>query len=302
MNTLTLPAHENFASWNVTLHRMLESSGLFHVERADLPTLNKSDGGRRAGNLSVVAVNGVQVGIDTWDTPDPVTIAADRRCFDAGRVLAEVKLVLKIQWSPLQQTAWDRVPVPVRPWTVFPSREFPLGAFRYQPAKRHRYIAAVTGAMRHRRGEWFDAARKRSDFFVADEKRAVPMDEWLGILADCRWGLSLGGKRGTDMKNRRESEFASCGLPLALNYDPHYPVEFAAGKQYLRVDSPADIDAMIDTPVAPFAQAADQLWAVLFSPCGMSLRLLDAVRSISVGSLRGDDSPPPVSLTSLDAV
>lgn len=282
---LTLPKPGTFASWNETLHRFLADSGGFEVRYADdLPRITKSQGGRRAGNLSVFAVDGRQIALDTWDTADPVTVAAERRCFDRGGPLADVVLVLKIQWTPANMLQYRGVPVPVRPWTIFPSREFPLGAFDYQPAKRHRYVAAVTGAMRYGRGEWFDYARRRSDWFVADAKRDMPMDEYVAILADCRWGLSLGGRRGTDMKNRREVEFASCGMPLALNYEPHYPFDFTAGRQFLHVASVEAVDLLLDTDPAPFAVESRRVWDDRFSPAGCAETMVELLNQAGLAT------------------
>jgi|GEM_PF-4143310 len=273
---LTLPNNpRQFASWNNTLHRMLADSGLFDVQHSDdLPQLPRGSCGRVTKNMSVFAVDDELIALDTWDTDSPTDTAWQLGLFGEGKFgakapLADVTTVLKIQWMP--KPKWDEMQqagLRVMPWTIFPSQEFPLGAFQWQPTG-HEYTALVTGANRYGRPPWQAYARDRADWFT-DAKRSVPMEDLIGMLRVTRWGLSLGGKRGTDRKNRREIEFASCGMPLVLNYQPHYPFLFEPDVHYVYVDSVEDVDKLYELDPQPFAEASRQLWRDYFSPQGMA--------------------------------
>ncbi len=83
------------------------------------------------------------------------------------------------------------------------------------------------------------------------------------------------------MKNRREIEFASCGVPLALNYKPTYLWPFRPGIEYFHLDSAARLKEMIDTDPAPFAKASAEVYRKYLCAEGQArllLKMLDRVR------------------------
>lgn len=281
--TLTLPtdAEHRFASWNVTLMRMLDRSGLFDV-RFDphLPHLPPKMCGRVTGNLCTFRVDDKLIALSTWDTNSPVVEAERAGHFMCGHLFGSVRLLLHIQWRP-DDPYWgyfEKVAqIPVSAWTIFPSREFPLEVFRYEPGAQHIYQATLTGADRFGRGAYRDVARKHQDFYVKVGSEKDDMSEYLNILRTCRWGVSLGGRRNTDKKNRREIEFASCGMPLALNYQPHYPFPFEPGKHYVYMEEPEDLLRLREIDPRPFAAAADQVYRERWCDVGMAGTLLNLI-------------------------
>ena len=219
------------------------------------------------------------LGLDSWDSASPTDTLMKLGYFDPKGMLANVRFVLKIQWQPLP--LWDelfaKTGIPVTPWTIFPSREFPLEAFQYDPTAKHIYTGAINGVMRYGRTDYRNMAQKHQDFYVSIGSKDDTMDEYLNILRACRWGISLCGKRGTDGKNRREIEYVSCGMPLALNYCPHYPFPFFPERDFILLKSPDDLLRLRDTDPAPFAEASRQVYRDHWSPVGMSRTLIQLV-------------------------
>ena len=286
---LELPTNPDrrYASWNCTLHRMLAESGMFDVQYiGDVPSLPKKSCGRVTNCLSVVKLDGVAVAIDSWDTDSPSDAAFKAGHFDCGAALGDVRVLLKIQWQP--RPLWDEFEsttgIRVYPWTIFPTQEFQLGAFQYDPDAQHIYTATATGADRFGRGEFKEAARAAGDFYAKDGGKKDTLEEYMNVIKSCRWGVSLRGKRGTDGKNRREIEFASCGMPLALNYQPHYPFAFEAGKHYVYMETAEDMIALRDIDPRPFADASREIYESYWSAKGMARLFIDLVQNRVEGS------------------
>jgi len=273
---LTLPTHptRGFAHWNGTLHKMLAASGLFDVAYSDdLPRPPRGLVGPRTENMSVVDLDGKLVAIDTWDDAQPTHALYGAGEWSEGGSLEFVDLLLKIQWQagPFWDTFTAETGVPVSPWTIFPSREWELGGFRYNLHDDHQYVGLISGAMRSGRGEYFDAARAADDFYVPDEQtKERDWERFWAAARSCRWGISLKGKRGTDGKNRREIEYASCGVPLAMNYCPSYPWHMEPGRHFVLLESAADMLALRLIDPAPYAAAADEIYREYWSPPGMA--------------------------------
>ena len=62
-----------------------------------------------------------------------------------------------------------------------------------------------------------------------------------------------------DLKNRREPEYTSCGMPLALGgYKPNYGFEFKEGIHYFYIDKPEDIEKLKDIDPRPYSEASKQ--------------------------------------------
>lgn len=284
MRELTLPIdyETGYASWNRTLMAFLAGSGEFSsVKQEALPRLDRQKAGRWGGCFSPIKIDGVLCAIDTWDTSDPTSSA-----FRGGDPLMQiVKHVFKIQWQP--EPVWNemfRAGILVRPWTIFPSREFPLGCFHYEAKQEHQWIGAFTGARRHGRGSFYDAAdESESRFYKLAPGEKTDLDSYLRVLKSCKWGISLGGKRGTDRKNRREIEFASCGMPLALNYKPHYPFPFEAGVHYFHLDSAEDIERLTLIDPEPYAIKAWHVYQHYWKPKSAAQLLLKMVDDPTLG-------------------
>lgn len=281
---LTLPpgwrskSFGKFVSWNWTLVRMLATSGVFEIAETDLPKINLP--GVRNANWCVLGVNGKLVGLDTWDSADPLKAYLESEDTACRAAISTLSLIVKIQY--FSNPYWDRLriqcPVPLTSWTIFPTHDFPLGFFTYDADKAHKYLATTTGKNgRFGRQQWIEAGRQiggfrtKNDFNDKDDRH-----EFLDILTQCRWGLCLKGAWCAP-KNRREVEYSSCAMPLALNYMPSYPFDFAPNEHYLYLEKPQDLITLRDVNPEPYAKASKHIYDNHFSPAGMAKSLIKLV-------------------------
>jgi hypothetical protein len=258
---------------------MLADSGVFEVSEFNFPYKNLP--GVRNGNWCTIEVNGVRVGLDTWDTWDPSCNYLSNGLFKAE--LKDIKLILKIQYYKCEY--WDKTfpeksGIKVIPWTVMPCHHFELGKIKWQN-KKHKYTGSITGRNnRFGRQPWVNEASKHADFYTkTDYVSTDPQDDFFGILSECKWGIILKGKtRNHDGKNRREIEFTSLNIPLAMTYVPTYPFEMAPGKHFVLMKEPTDLLKLRDIDPLPYVEASKQLYNDYFSPVGMSKLLIKLVK------------------------
>ena len=270
--------------WNNTLHRMLVLSGLFEIEFKSLSAPNGNDGyfpnprvpGARNRHWSNFELNGLLIGLDTWDTLSPTAKYEQAGLF--RDYLRGVSLIIKVQHHkcPHWEGFMGRTGKPVTGWTVMPTHWFPILNPPFQWSERgHKYTACVTGKNnRFGREIWVNWAAVTGDFYTkADCTSVDPPDVYFEVLRNCRWGLVLRGKRGAE-KNRREVEFTACGMPLALNYCPEYPFPMTPGVDFFYVEKPDDLVRLRETDPRPFAAASQRLFREHFSPIGMAKTLV----------------------------
>lgn len=279
---LALPLDwESFEYWNHTLCRMLVSSGVFEVELKTFPLIRLP--GTRNGNFHQMAVNGKVVGVDTWDTRDPLHAYVRQGFFTSAGPCHHLDMVVKIQ-SAHPDSFWDDVSaaiqIPVRPWTIFPSSFFPLGFFQWKN-KSFKYTSSLTGKNnRFGRQVWVDWCKQTTDFYVKEDYTGKDeLEDFKIILQNCKWGTSLSGRRGA-FKNRRECEFTSCGMPLAMNYVPSYAFDFIPDRHFVHLQKPEDLAKLRDIDPEPFADASKQLYREHFSPEGMANDLVTMVKNL----------------------
>jgi hypothetical protein len=277
---LILPkGYNNYNGWNWTLCKMLARSGVFEVSEMEFPF--KAIPGVRNGSWNTIELDGVRVGLDTWDTWSPTCHYYDNGLFN--NVLKDIKLIFKIQYYKCDY--WDKVfpektGIKVLPWTVMPTHHFELEKIKWVN-KKHRFVASITGRNnRFGRQPWVDEAKKHQDFYTkTDYVSTDPQDDYMQILSDCKWGLILKGKqRNHDGKNRREVEFTSLDIPLAMNYVPSYPFKMDPGVHFYKLEKPEDILKLRDVDPLPFVEASRQLYRDYFSPVGMSKLLIKLVK------------------------
>lgn len=302
---LTLPHnYKEGESWNLTLFRMLARSDLWEIAEEVFPVAPRISGNRRGSNFTLFRVNGILCGLDTWDDNNPSALYYNAKCFsptgyvmpegspagakgdgNGGGPFKDVKIIFKIQY--LNNSFWPaftkETGIKVTPWTVMPSRVFPMEFFKWSD-RQHKYLVSTTGRnCRFGRTPWVEHCKKRGDCYVPEQhiNHKDDMEFYKQILQDVRWGLVLRGLPRSDGKNRRESEFGSCGIPLILNYKPTYPFEFEAGKQFLYMTKPEELDTLKDIDPRPYSEAITQVYHDHFSPIGMSLTLMDLIRKLT---------------------
>ncbi len=277
---LVLPkGYSNYNGWNWTLCKMLAKSGVFTISEFEFPY--KALPGTRNGNWCTIELDGVRIGIDTWDTWDPTCHYLNSGLF--SDVLKDIKIIFKIQYYKCD--FWDKVVpsktgIKVLPWTVMPTYHFELEKIKWEN-KKHKYIGSITGRNnRFGRKAWVDEAKKHADFYTKTDYVSTDVqDDFYQILSDCKWGVILKGKqRDHDGKNRREVEFSSLGMPLAMTYVPTYPFEMIPNKHFALINSPSDLIKLRDIDPVPFAEASKFLYDNYFSPVGMSNLLIKLVK------------------------
>lgn len=270
------PAGE-FYSWSHTLLSRLKQNTYYPIGCKALPSIGAEVARHREFVLLEVA--GKLVGVDCWDTFAPTSSCERIGLFES--TLKDLNHIIKIQyfecdfWKQFQ----ERSQIKVTPWTMFPSRTFPLECFSWRPGGK--YLTAVTGRNdRFGRPAWVNFCRQFSTIYSCEDYNSrVQMQDYLAILNECQWGVILKGlNRRHDGKNRREVEFSSCGMPLALNYCPTYPFEFTPGKHFVYLRSPKDIASLAEIDPLPFSVASRDIYNHYFSPNGMAQLLVEITK------------------------
>jgi hypothetical protein len=273
--------YKKYGGWNWTLTRMVANSNVFDVEEADFPYA-RCDGARNA-NWTVMEVDGVRIGLDSWDTLSPTAHFHGAGYFKKDGILKDIDMLIKIQYHPCKY--WDDFQkdtgIKVNSWTVMPTKDFPLESFQWENKKKFKWVTTVTGKNnRFGRQPWTDWCGQQDDFFSSGEYLVNDtLDSYVDRLKDCKWGMILKGKNGA-VKNRRECEFASCGIPLALNYDPHYPWGMVPDVHYVKLNKPEDMAKLREIDPEPYARASRRLYYDRFSPYGMANTLLELARKL----------------------
>lgn len=273
---------QHLTYWNRTLCRMLIDSEMFQVTE-DLFHFHRSPGVRNC-NFHIMRLDGKIVGVDTWDTWDPTAAYFSKGVFSSWPY--NMCKLIKIQYYPC--AFWEKFTrethIPVTPWTIFPSSEFPLEYFQWSPDTDKAYVGLLTGRNdRFGRQRWMDWCRKDKGFYVQENNRhKIEATEFLSLLRQSQWGICLKGKqKHHDGKNRRECEYASCGIPLVLNYIPTYPFPMVPNVDFYYVKDPEDLKALWTVDPKPFAAASRELYRKYFSPKGMSQTLCSLILNCS---------------------
>lgn len=255
--------------WNQTLFR------LANLQPAPLSTEKLYHG----DCFSLFYYKDKLIAVDTWDTLIPTFSFYKNGAF-SQKPLSDIRLLIKIQHCPNE--FWDEFTkntgIPVTSWTMFPNSKFNLQTFKWQ-STGHKYTSILSGKYaRFGRNRWIDVAKQYGNYHLPPSYNHFwTIEEYINILKQCKWGLSLVGKRsGGDGKNRREIEYASCGMPLALNYQPHYPFEFIPNRHYLYLDKPESLKLLETTDPRPFAERSCEIYDKYFSATGMR-KLLELI-------------------------
>jgi len=274
---LLLPTgFRKYDGWNWTLCRMLEKSKLFVVDEFTFPY--QAVRGARNGNWCTIQVDDIRIGLDTWDTYSPLCNYFDNGFFD--NIFKDIKLIIKIQYydCTFYKGFTEKTGIKVSPWTVMPTKNFPLECFQWEN-KSHKWITTVTGKNnRFKRQPWTKFCEDHKDLFYSSGAYTVNdnTDSYIDRLKECKWGMILKGKtRNHDGKNRRECEFTSCGMPLALNYVPTYPFSFKPKDNFVLLEKPEDLLLLKDINPEPYSRASRDLYYSHFSTFGIAKTLLN---------------------------
>lgn len=163
----------------------------------------------------------------------------------------------------------------VLPLIYPPSPNFKENTFLWKN-KEFKYLANMafgTRIRKHRR-PWIKRTLNDNRFF----RQKTFGDDYINILKDTKWGLSLkGAGYSFDGKCYREAEYMSFGMPLALNYKPCYPFPFYPGEHYLYLNNPIQLAVLDSIDPTNYAKKSRETWENYFSPKGMTNLLLEII-------------------------
>lgn len=222
---------------------------------------------RKEEGFTIAKIDGITVAIDANGGCGNIKSMYEDGLFDS--VLKDVKVIIKTQYkyNPFWEIFKQNTGIKVTPWIMWSTINFPLCSFSWAPTN-HKYLASCAGGRNSNR-RWgrppYINYCKNDDRF---HSQRMLVNEYIEILKKCKWGLILqgGNKYNCDGKNTREIEYASCGMPLVLNYCPTYDFSFEPNKHFLYLEKPEDLEKLEYINPEPYAKASEELWHKYFKP------------------------------------
>lgn len=203
--------------------------------------------------------------IDDWDYSYPTSYLGDDNIPSYYSNSNPHLTILKVQYDLRDKEKYDilydKHKIKVLPFIIFPNRYFNL-AFDKWKYSDDQYLCFHTGRIWRNRWSWINFLNS-SNLNIPKIEKGLTDQEYEHMLLKTRWGLVLKGK-GVG-KNRREVEYMSIGMPLALNYKPHYPFEYNANEHYVYLEKPEDIAKLNDIDPEPYAQKSLEIYEKYYS-------------------------------------
>lgn len=266
---LVLNNNDRFLSQGYhSLKRTLERSGEFIITKSSNMFTIPSKYHRKEEGFSLAKFGDILVAFDANGGYHNIESMYNDGLFDT--VLKDVKFIIKTQYHP--HKFWDKfgrnTGIKVIPWIMWSTLNFPLESFKWNPGNSFRYIASCAGGpnsnRRWGRPPFINWCKRDGSFHI----NRVFVNDFADVLKSCKWGLVLqgGNKHNCDGKNTREIEYASCGMPLALNYIPHYEYPFVPNRHFLYLKEPDDLKRLKFEDPRPYARASKELWDKYFKP------------------------------------
>lgn len=185
--------------------------------------------------------------------------------------------ILKIQYSTKHKVIYEQIHnkhgIHIIPFTMFSNCSFELENFDWEN-RDHEFMCVFTGQSWKNRSNWIEFAENNKQEINCKislkqgrAERSSLQDnlEYYDLLKQSRWGVILKGY-GDGGKNRREVEFSSLGMPLALNYIPEYPFDFIPNTDYIYLEKPEDILNLKNIDPIPFSKRSSKIYHSYFSP------------------------------------
>lgn len=224
--------------------------------------------GRRAlNNFTSFIYEDIVFVIDDWDYASPTCYLLNDTNIPKFYLDNNV-CILKIQYCLSEKNNYDKIytqcGIKILPFTMFPTHSFQLENFTWNNYN-HKYQYIITGRPWKDRISWIQFAENTTH--TQNNLNQIPNEDngcFYELLKQSKWGLVLRGK-GCGSKNRREVEFSSLGMPLALNYIPEYPFDFKPDIDFVFLKSPQDLDKLKDIDPTPFAQRSRFIYNNYFS-------------------------------------
>lgn len=265
---VVLNKNDNFLSQGYhSLKRTLINSNEFNIAYANLievPVKYR----RKEEGFSLAVVDGLVIAFDANGGCYNIKSMYDDGLFNT--IFRDVKIIVKTQYK--HDKFWDcferSTGIKVISWIMWCTLNFPLEHFKWNPSNKFKYTSTCAGGPNSNKRwgrppyiEWC----KRDGSFHTDR---VKVNDFANVLKLCKWGLILqgGNKYNCDGKNTREIEYASCGMPLALNYIPNYEYPFVPDRHFLYLRRPDDLERLKTEDPRPYAHASCELWEKYFKP------------------------------------
>jgi hypothetical protein len=206
--------------------------------------------------------------MDDWDHATPTCYLIGNDNAFPSFYKRNNTVILKIQYSPNQKHIYDAIEnqfgIKVLPFTMFANHSFNLANFEWKLQDDYEYDCIFTGRPWNCRHAWMKFAENNQDKIKCNVNYNLTT-EFDNLLQKTKWGVILKGK-GDGGKNRREVEYSSFGMPLALNYIPYYHFPFEPNIDYVLLEKPEDLLKLKDIDPAPFAQRSKEIYHNYFSP------------------------------------
>jgi hypothetical protein len=272
---ITLQTTENYRSnaiWGKRLLYLLSQD--VHTVDIKITSFPRIDL-RKGNHIIPFKINDKLFLIDDWDYGYPTTDILDKgipEYYSNNKAT-----ILKIQYCPSETekyiAIYERFGIKVLPFIEFPNSIYPLENYLWSNNDNFQYQYMITGKRWRERIRFIQYAQQwHSETCLIDgsqvlgeEQPVHTMEQWIEAQKKCRWGLVLKGK-GCGGKNRREIEFSSCGMPLALNYKPLYPFPFEPNYHYLYLEQPDHLNRLYEVDPQPYAERSLEIYKQYFSP------------------------------------
>lgn len=229
------------------------------------PNLPAFNGFRRCNHLISFRLNDQNFIIDDWDYNYPTSELLNQENLSKyGINSTNIPTILKIQYADSDKSLYDQIyikhKIKVLPFIIFPNKNFTL-EFMHWKNIYHTYVCLYSGRRWRSRNSWIRSIKNMNDILCLDT--TISDSDYQNKLKQIKWGLILRGK-GVG-KNRREVEYMSLGMPIALNYIPVYPFKYEPNKHYVYLEKPEDILRLSDIDPEPYAQKSLEIYNKYYS-------------------------------------
>lgn len=250
-------SNKNAKTWYI---EALSSSPLYRIEYSDLPIISPSGFCIKVNKKKLIYFS--------------VTDRGKRLLRQENQKLIDVGVDLVIVPQRNEHKQWEQrekdLNISFLPFPMYPDSSFKFE--RNFPSSMSKiYTGFLSGRVKWDRPTWHTVAKKIPQISCLK----LTHSQYLEVLSQTTWGIILAGSfdKVTDPKNRREAEFSSRGLPLALNYKPYYLFPFNEGDHYYYLSSPEslhDLVEMSSEKVKHYSRQSQLVWENYFSPRGIA--------------------------------
>lgn len=279
MKTLMISHNDTFLSQGYhSLKRTLEQSCEFKIVKHKFPEVPPKYRRKEEG-FALAKIGDITIAFDANGGCYNIESMYNDGLFKS--VFKDVKFIVKTQYHP--HKFWDKFQedtgIKVVSWIMWCTLNFPLECFKWDPSRQFKYTASCAGGpnsnRRWGRPPYIQWCKRDGSF----HEQRVHVSEFAKTIEECKWGLILqgGNKYNCDGKNTREIEFASCGIPMVLNYIPNYEYAFEPNKHFLYLEKPEDLARLKTEDPTPYARASSKLWNDYFKPKSAAKYLVDLI-------------------------